>query len=62
MTFFLPERKETYALEIPEVFSASNLYLDHDLILQMGNRHRGHHWFKNRMVTFHGGKPVTLSP
>ena len=33
MTFFLPERKETYALEIPEVFSAYNLYLDHDLIL-----------------------------
>ncbi len=28
MTFFLPERKETYALEIPEVFSAYNLYLD----------------------------------
>ena len=35
MTFFLPERKEVYALEIPEVFSAYNLYLGHDLILPL---------------------------
>ena len=52
MTFFLPERKEAYALEIPEVFSAYNLYLDHDLILQMGNLHRGHHWFKTAWSLF----------
>ena len=61
MTFFLPERKETYALEIPEVFSAYNLYLDHDLILQMGEPAQGTPLVQNRMVTFHGGKPVTLT-
>ena len=52
MTFFLPERKETYALEIPEVFSAYNLYLDHDLILQMGEPAQGTPLVQNRMVTF----------
>ena len=61
MTFFLPERKEAYALEIPEVFSAYNLYLDHDLILQMGEPAQGTPLVQNRMVTFHGGKPVTLT-
>ncbi len=61
MTFFLPERKESYALEIPEVFSAYNLYLDHDLILQMGEPAQGTPLVQNRMVTFHGGKPVTLT-
>lgn len=61
MTFFLPERKETYALEIPEVFSAYNLYLDHDLILQMGEPAQRTPLVQNRMVTFHGGKPVTLT-
>ena len=61
MTFFLPERKEVYALEIPEVFSAYNLYLDHDLILQMGEPAHGTPLVQNRMVTFHGGKPVTLT-
>ena len=52
MTFFLPERKEAYALEIPEVFSAYNLYLDHDLILQMGEPAQGTPLVQNRMVTF----------
>ena len=61
MTFFLPERKEAYALEIPEVFSAYNLYLDYDLILQMGEPAQGTPLVQNRMVTFHGGKPVTLT-
>lgn len=61
MTFFLPERKEVYALEIPEVFSAYNLYLDQDLILQMGEPAQGTPLVQNRMVTFHGGKPVTLT-
>ena len=61
MTFFLPERKEAYALEIPEVFSAYNLYLDHDLILQMGEPAQGTPLVQNRMVTFHGGKPFTLT-
>lgn len=61
MTFFLPERKEVYALEIPEVFSAYNLYLDQDLILQMGEPAHRTPLVQNRMVTFHGGKPVTLT-
>ena len=37
MTFFLPERKEAYAIELPEVFSSYTLYLDHDRILQLGD-------------------------
>lgn len=52
MTFFLPERKEVYALEIPEVFSAYNLYLDQDRSCKWGNRHRGHHWFKTAWSLF----------
>ena len=61
MTFFLPESKEAYALEIPEVFSAYNLYLDNKLILQMGEPTHGTPMLQNRMVTFYGGEPVTLT-
>ncbi len=61
MTFLLPERKEAYALEIPEVFSAYTLYLGDDLILQMGEPTHGTSLIQNRMVTFHGGEPVTLT-
>lgn len=61
MTFFLPEQKEAYALEIPEVFSAYSLYLDDDLILQMGEPENRTPMIQNRMVTFHGGEPVTLT-
>lgn len=61
MTFFLPEKKEGYALEIPEVFSSYTLYLDDDLILQMGEPASGTALIQNRMITFYGGKPVTLT-
>ncbi len=61
MTFFLPERKEAYALEIPEVFSSYILYLDDAPVLQMGEPVCGIPLIQNRMVTFHGGKPVTLT-
>ncbi len=61
MTFFLPERKEGYALEIPEVFSAYTLYLDNELILQMGDHASKTAQIQNRMITFTGGKPVTLT-
>ena len=36
MTFFLPERKGTYALEIPSIFCLQPLSGSGDLILQMG--------------------------
>lgn len=61
MTFFLPERKDGYALEIPEVFSAYTLYLNDDLILQMGKPASGTPLIQNRIVTFYGGEPVTLT-
>lgn len=59
MTFFLPERKEAYAIELPEVFSSYTLYLDHDRILQLGDPEQRIPLVQNRMVTFYGGKPVT---
>ncbi|CBL41424.1 Histidine kinase-, DNA gyrase B-, and HSP90-like ATPase [butyrate-producing bacterium SS3/4] len=61
MTFFLPERKEAYAIELPEVFSSYTLYLDHDRILQLGDPEQRIPLVQNRMVTFYGGKPVTLT-
>ncbi|MCI7125625.1 MAG: ATP-binding protein [Agathobaculum sp.] len=61
MTLFLPERKDGYALEIPEVFSAYTLYLNDDLILQMGKPASGTPLIQNRIVTFYGGEPVTLT-
>lgn len=66
MTFFLPERKEVYALEIPEVFSAYNLYLDQDLILHggtctwdtIGSKPHGHFsWWKTGH-THHSGQQL----
>lgn len=61
MTFFLPERKEGYALDIPEVFSSYSLYLDDELILQMGDPTYQTALIQNRMITFTGGTPVTLT-
>ena len=61
MTFFLPERKGGYALELPEVFSSCLLYLDDDLILQMGDPAAGTPVIQHRLITFYGGKPVTLT-
>lgn len=66
MTFFLPERKETYALEIPEVFSAYNLYLDHDLILHgrtctrdaIGSKPHGHFSWRKTGHTHHSGQQL----
>lgn len=37
LTLMLPETLATYALEIPEVFSAYRLYVDDTLVYQMGN-------------------------
>lgn len=61
MTFCLPERKEGYALELPEVFSSYTLYLNDDLILQVGEPDTGSSLIQNRMITFYGGEPVTLT-
>lgn len=61
MTFFLPERTECYALELPEVFSSYTLYLNDDLILQVGEPDLGRSLIQNRMITFYGGEPVTLT-
>lgn len=61
MTFYLPHRQSGYALEIPEVFSAYRLYLNNQLVLQMGDPTAGTSSIQNRMVTFEGGTPVTLT-
>ena len=66
MTFFLPERKEAYALEIPEVFSAYNLYLDYDLILHggtgtgdaIGSKPHGHFSWRKTGHTHHSGQQL----
>lgn len=61
MTFFLPKNSEGYALEIPEIFSAYTLYIDDDLILQMGEPVAGQSLIQNRTITLYGGEPVTLT-
>lgn len=61
MTFDLPKRNDHYAIEIPEVFSAYTLYLNDEKIIQMGDPVTGQALIQNRLVTFEGGEPVTLT-
>lgn len=37
MTLYFPKSPQTYALELPEIFSAYRLYINDSLLLQMGN-------------------------
>ncbi|MEG1850100.1 MAG: hypothetical protein RR197_06035, partial [Oscillospiraceae bacterium] len=37
LTLMLPERETTYALELPEIFSAYQLYIDGRLLLELGD-------------------------
>ena len=54
MRLQLPEERRTYALELPEVFSAYRLYIGGRLVLQMGDPEPGTYQDKiqSRMVTF----------
>lgn len=62
MRLVLPPEVKTYALELPEIFSAYRLYVDDKLVLQMGNPdpERYQPLTQTRMVTFEKGGAVTL--
>ncbi|MDD2980333.1 MAG: GHKL domain-containing protein [Hespellia sp.] len=58
----LPEQIDTYALTLPEIYSAYKLYINDELALQMGNPDPGSYepLTQNRMVTFRAGGEVTI--
>lgn len=61
MTFVLPDLKEGYALELPEIFSAYSLYVNDRLVLEMGSTAQHPTQIQKRLVTFSGKEPVTLT-
>lgn len=58
----LPQETQTYALALPEIFSAFRLYLNGTLILQEGDPDPQHYVSQTRqhMVTFDAGGEVTI--
>lgn len=62
LTLILPQTPRHYALELPEIYSSYNLYLNDDLVLQVGNPDPDAYSPKtqNRMVTFEAGGTVTI--
>jgi signal transduction histidine kinase len=62
LTLRLPEVSRTYALELPEIFSAYRLYLDDQLIAQSGNPEPGSYTpsMQSRIVIFQGEGTMNL--
>lgn len=58
----LPAKLRTYALELPEIFSAYKLYVDGRLMLQMGDPDPKQYkpLIQKRMVTFDKSEEVTI--
>lgn len=58
----LPEEVETYALELPEIYSAYKLYIGDRLVLQMGDPEGANYTprTQNRMVTFDAAGATTI--
>ncbi|MBQ6696930.1 MAG: ATP-binding protein, partial [Lachnospiraceae bacterium] len=54
LTLELPETPHTYAIELPEIFSAYCFYVNEELLVQMGNPYEDAYeaLIQNRMVTF----------
>lgn len=62
MILYLPQERHTYAIEIPEVYSAYNFYINDELKLQMGNPNKNSYQSQtqNRVITFEAAGKVTL--
>ena len=62
LTVRLPDEPATYALELPEVYSAYRLYIDGELRLQMGEPEKESYQprTQSRGVFFEGGGTVTI--
>lgn len=62
LTLLLPNKLTTYALELPEIFSAYRLYIDDTLALEMGNPNPECYTSstQSRLITFEKTKKVTL--
>lgn len=63
MQIMLPENKQTYALGLPEIFSAYHLYIDNDLVLTVGTPEKDNYSAKTqkRVVTFNKSGLVTIT-
>ena len=62
MLINLPERADSYSLEIPEIYSSYRLYVGKELFAEIGNPDPEQYEpeIQNRVVNFHGGGQVQL--
>jgi signal transduction histidine kinase len=62
LTLFLPEEVHTYAIELPEIYSSYQFYINDKLKLQMGepNLQEYQDQTQNRIITFDTSGKVTL--
>ena len=62
MTLMLPEEKQDYILELPEIFSSYRLYLNGKLLLQLGNPEPGSYCtgIASQMIPFDAGGRAEL--
>ncbi|MEF9875545.1 MAG: ATP-binding protein [Gordonibacter sp.] len=62
MTLHLPDERRAYALNIPEVYSAYELYIDDELVVSLGNPHADGYVdaIGEQTVAFEGSGTVTL--
>lgn len=62
LTLYLPEEVHTYAIELPEIYSAYRFYIDDKLKLQMGvpDTEDYRDQTQCRVITFEGSGKVTL--
>ncbi len=62
LTLYLPEEEHTYAMELPEIYSAYRFYVNDKLKLQMGKPDTADYQDQTqcRVITFEGSGKVTL--
>lgn len=62
MHLLVPEKKTSYALELPEIFSSYRLYINDFLVLQMGEPDPENYrsTTQNRMVFFEASERITI--
>lgn len=60
LTVLLPSVEKNYAVLLPEIFSAYNLYINDKLILEMGDIENYIPEIQNRLITFEGRDKVQI--
>lgn len=60
LNIILPQKPNSYMLNLPEIFNAYNLYINNDLMLKMGDIDTGKSGVQERAAMFYGGGRIQV--